>query len=50
MNLHLIAQLVLSLPKTLYFNFRQLPLKQAVKLPILVSYRVRYKTGGIVHQ
>lgn len=31
---------LLGLPKTLLFNFRYLPLRQAVKLPILVSHRV----------
>jgi acetyltransferase-like isoleucine patch superfamily enzyme len=35
------AWLVLrGLPKTLLFNFRFLPLRQAVRLPILVSHRV----------
>jgi acetyltransferase-like isoleucine patch superfamily enzyme len=35
------AWLVLrGLPKTLLFNFRYLPFRQAVKLPILVSHRV----------
>jgi acetyltransferase-like isoleucine patch superfamily enzyme len=31
---------LLGLPKTVLFNFRYLPLRQAVKLPILVSHRV----------
>lgn len=31
---------ILSLPKTVFFNFRVLPLKQAIKLPFYVDYRV----------
>ena len=31
----------LSLPKTVYFNFRSLPFKNARKLPIFVSYKVK---------
>lgn len=31
---------VFSLPKTVYFNFKALPIKQAVKLPVFVSYKV----------
>lgn len=29
-----------AIPKTLYFNFKYLPFKRAIKLPILVSHRV----------
>lgn len=29
-----------AIPKTLYFNFKYLPFRQAVKLPILISHRV----------
>ena len=36
-----ICKAVLSLPKTLYFNFRALPFKQAVKLPIIVLYNTK---------
>ena len=32
---------ILSLPKSLYFNLRCLPLKQAIKMPFLISYRVK---------
>jgi len=31
---------ILSLPNTILFNFKYLPFKQAVKLPVYVSYRV----------
>ncbi len=31
---------LLGLPKTVLFNFRYLPIRQAVRLPILVSHRV----------
>ncbi len=34
---------ILSIPKTLYFNFSVLPLRQAIKLPVLVSYRVKLR-------
>lgn len=30
-----------SLPKTVYFNLKTLPLKQALKLPILVGYKTK---------
>ena len=29
---------IISLPKTIYFNFKYLPVRQAIKLPIFVSY------------
>lgn len=40
----------LGLPKTIYFNFKYLPFKQAINLPILVSHRVAFKSlkGSIV--
>lgn len=31
---------VFSLPKTVYFNFKALPVKYAIKLPVFVSYKV----------
>lgn len=31
-------RILLSLPKTILFNFRHLPLTQAIKLPVFVSY------------
>lgn len=34
-------QVLLSLPITLYFNFRSLKFTQAMKLPFLVNYRTR---------
>ena len=33
--------LLLGLPKTLWFNFHYLPFAQACKLPVLVSRRVK---------
>ena len=44
-----ITQLVtycLSIPKTLYFNFRCFELKKAIKLPIFISYKVKLKQLG----
>lgn len=34
---------ILSIPKTLYFNFSVLPLRQALKLPVFVSYKVKLR-------
>lgn len=38
--------ILLGLPKTILFNLRYLPLRQAVRLPILVSHRVWLKRLG----
>lgn len=42
--------LLLGLPKTVVFNFRQLPFAQALRLPVLVSHRVvlHRLTGRII--
>ena len=38
-----------GLPKTIYFNFKYLPIKQAIKLPIFLSHHVRlWEMEGIV--
>jgi len=37
----LIFHSILSIPKTLYFNFRCFPFSIAVKLPVLVSHRTK---------
>lgn len=37
----IVSECLLSLPKTIYFNFKVFKLRQAIKLPILVSYRVK---------
>ena len=34
---------ILSLPKSIFFNFKVFPFKIAVKLPILISYKVNVK-------
>lgn len=36
----------LSIPKTIYFNLRYLPFRQAKKLPIWVTYNSKIKIGG----
>lgn len=36
-------ELILSIPKTVYFNFKVLPIKNAIKLPYIVSYHVRLR-------
>lgn len=38
-KLHLIMHALLSVPKTIYVNIRCFPLRTAVKLPLLISYR-----------
>lgn len=38
--------IVLSIPKTIYFNFRYLPFKQAIKLPIWLTYNTFVKISG----
>lgn len=35
-----LIEFLLSLPKTIYFNFKYLPFNQAIKLPILIRYDV----------
>ena len=34
---------LLSIPKSLYFNLSAFPLKIAVKMPVLVSYKTKLK-------
>ena len=36
--------IILSLPKSAYFCFKQMPLRQALRLPVLVSWRTKFKT------
>ncbi|SHF37166.1 Acetyltransferase (isoleucine patch superfamily) [Bacteroides faecichinchillae] len=44
MNLY--VKYLLSLPKSVWFNFRHLPLRQAVKLPFYVRYGTRISVKG----
>ena len=39
-----IAEILFSIPKTIFFNFKVLPIKSAIKMPFVVSYHV--KMGG----
>ena len=32
---------ILSLPKTIYFNFKVFPWRQAVKLPVIIHYKTK---------
>lgn len=41
MNVAKLLGIIISIPKTIIFNFRAFPIKTAVKLPILVYYKVR---------
>lgn len=36
-------ELLLSIPKTVYFNFRVLPVKYAIKFPFVVSHHIKLK-------
>lgn len=40
-----LVEIIMSIPKTIYFNFKVLPVRQAIKLPYVVSFRV--KLSGI---
>lgn len=44
-----LLEIILSLPKSLYFNFRVLPLKQALYCPVLIHYNCKFTklTGNI---
>lgn len=49
MELKSAIKFIRSLPKTLYFNLRYFPLKDALKLPVFIDYKVRLmKCGGQV--
>ncbi|MBR5451678.1 MAG: acyltransferase [Clostridia bacterium] len=37
------AEIIFSIPKTLWFNFKVLPIKKAIKLPCVVSYHIKIK-------
>lgn len=37
---HLI-EIIMSIPKTIYFNFKALPVRQAIKFPYIISYHVK---------
>lgn len=41
-----ILVMIISMPKTLYFNFHYFEIKKAFKLPIFVSYKVKLKKMG----
>ena len=40
----------ISLPKTVYFNFRCLNINEAIKLPILIGYNIKIRkcNGGVI--
>ena len=40
-KLMLFIKLLLSIPNTLYFNFKAFPFNVAIKLPVLISYNTR---------
>lgn len=43
--LYKIFHLLISLPITIWFNFKTLPIRQAIRLPILIDYRTKIKSG-----
>ena len=40
-KIRMIISAILSIPKTIWFNFRYLPIKTAIKFPVLLAYNVR---------
>lgn len=48
-RIHKILLILKAIPKTLVFNFKYFPVRDAIKLPIIVSHRVRLqKMNGSV--
>lgn len=45
-RLHKAYLLIRAIPKTVLFNFRYLPFKQAIKFPVVVSHRVALQRMG----
>lgn len=41
MKISQITKYLLSIPKTVYFNFRVLPIKQAIRLPLFISFSTK---------
>lgn len=41
--IHKVIHLLISLPITIWVNFKALPIKQAIRLPMLIDYRTRVK-------
>ena len=39
-----IFRYLLGLPKTLYFNFKYFPIKIAIKIPVVVSHKVKFRS------
>ncbi len=46
----ILIRYILGFPKSLYFNFRMLPFKQAIYIPILISHktRIQHLSGTIL--
>lgn len=50
MRMKKLVKCVISLPKSIYFCFRYLPVAQAIRIPILIAYDTRItqmRGGGI---
>ena len=43
MKIYNLIEIATGLPKSVLFNFSQLPFKQAVKMPVLVSWITKFK-------
>lgn len=41
MNFSLFLDILLSIPKSLYFNFYNFPLREALHFPVLVSWKTK---------
>lgn len=48
MEIEDICEIILSIPRVIYFNFRHLPLKTALKLPVWVHYKASVRCNGQV--
>lgn len=46
MKISIFFKAILSIPKTIVFNFLHLPMKQAIKLPIWVHYSTSMSVRG----
>lgn len=44
MRFELFKELILSIPKTIYFNFHYFPIKTAIVFPVIISRKIKLKS------